>query len=184
MKKIAAFAALIQVLIGQATYAGDDDWIVNIQTEELRNQFQYRGSRLTTVAKVNVAYSSRSGEQKMFERLWYADGKPIGLERLGPFALTKAEGAIIEVKHLKQPEVQQEKAAANAILRLMLNAYHNSNAIVYIKLPDDSFDAICNELEKLNCVEKNTPVDEASKAKLTLALETQSGSKERHLYYY
>lgn len=184
LAKAIMFAAAIQAANPALCLAGDDDWTIQMETQELKQQFQYRGTMLPTVAKVNVSYGRNAGDQKMFARLWYYDGKPIGLERLGTFGLTKAEGAIIEVRHKDQAEIQQEKGTANAILRVLLNAYHNSNAIAYIKLPEDSFEEICDELVKLNCVEKNTPVDIASKAKLSLVLEAIGSSKNRQLYYY
>ncbi len=62
------------------------DYTVNVKTETVQKQFQYKGSVLTKVTKATIEYYANSDNQKKpYENVWFNDGHPIGLERLAGF---------------------------------------------------------------------------------------------------
>lgn len=189
---IAAFAASVMASSATQAFAAPfkDDWLMKIQTEEVKGQFKYANSSYPEVAKVTVKYCREAEEHnpsasKPYEMLWYRQGHPIGLERQGKFDLTRGESVVFQIEHKdKQSKLSERQAVANAILRLCFDAIKNVNAVVSISLPDESFDPICQELEKLNFVDTQDPADVASNAKIHLTLESKSENNHRHLYFY
>jgi hypothetical protein len=162
------------------------DYTVKLQTETLQKQFQYKGSILTKVTKASIEYYANADNKKQpYENVWFNDGHPIGLERLAPFGLEKGKSASLVVTHKAQGGVQEEKAAASMILRLVLDAYNNTDSFLAIRVPPQSFGGIIRELENLRCVDTNpAQPDEASKAKLTFTIETdEENGQIKHLFY-
>ncbi len=162
------------------------DYTVSLKTETLQKQFQYRGSTLTKVTKASIEYFANSDNQKKpYENVWFNDGQPIGLERLAAFGLDKGKSATLVVTHKDQGGVQEEKAAANMILRLTLDAYNNTDSFIAVRVPSQSFSGIIREMQNLRCVDTNpaTPF-EASKAKLTFTIAgDESNGQIKHLFY-
>ncbi len=185
-------STLLTCVLMPAAMADDDkfqnDWLMKIQTEDLRNQFKYAGSTLTKVEKVTVKYSRKfeadQGKTRPYEYLWYHAGKPIGLERLGKLEMTRGESAAIQVVNKGEKGIEQDKAAANAILRMMLDAYHNSNPIISIRVPADCFDSVIGELRKLNCVDATHGADEEDHSKMSLSLQSEPKGMSQQLYFY
>lgn len=183
--------AITMLLAAPATvYAGatdfPKDWILRVDTEEQPRQLAYKGTSFVPVAKVGVQYSRASEQQKkkQFEYVWYHDGKPIGMERAGKLEMPDREVAAIEVHHKKQGGTEEYKAAANIILRLFIDTYHNGNSIAYVQVPANSFRQINEELRKLKFEEAHHGPDERNPAKFNLYLESDPVGIEDSLYYY
>jgi hypothetical protein len=126
------------------------DWLVNIQTQQLSRQFEYQGSTLKPVVKTSMNYFEDSDPNKStdYEYIWYHDAKPLGVEKLNKFALRSGDAIAINVQHKNLPATPAEpKAAANAIIHVVLDAYLNRNSVALVKVPFDSFDAIVSELQ-------------------------------------
>lgn len=127
------------------------DWVVQLETKPLKKQFEYAGSVFKPVDKVDVKYhpSKEQDNKTAYEQIWYHDGKPLGLERLHKFELPEGDGIAIEVKHKQGTSTSgEEKAAANAILRITLDAYLNKNPVALVRLPSDSFYDISAQLQQ------------------------------------
>jgi hypothetical protein len=125
------------------------DWTVDIKTQQLQRQFDYPGTKLTPVVKTELQYypmDAQSNKTK-YEHIWYCKGKALGLERLHKFQITEGDGIAIKISHkTDDPTSGEYKAAANAILRILIDAYLNKNALVTVKIPPNSFSPISNEL--------------------------------------
>lgn len=162
------------------------DYTVNLKTETLQKQFQYKGSILTKVTKATIEYYDNSDNQKKpYEMVWLNDGHPIGLERLAAFGLKKGKSATLLVTHKEQGGVQEEKAAASMILRLVLDAYNNTDSIIAIRVPSQSFAGIIREMKNLRCVDESPADPELpSRAKLTFTIEDDDDDQQiKHLFY-
>lgn len=125
------------------------DWVVELETKGLDRQFQYEGSSLKKIEKVQVAYyaPNKEDEKKAYEYLWFNNGKAYGMEKQRKFDLPQGEGVCLKVKHKSGSVTSEErKAAANAILRLAIDTFLNKNPIVQVRLPNDSYPEIVNEL--------------------------------------
>ena len=126
------------------------DWVIEINTKPLQRQFQFQGSSLKKIEKIEVKYypSKDDSSKTDYEYLWFSAGKALGLEKQREFDLPQGEGLAIKVKHLKDiATTEEKKATANAILRLALDSVLNKNPINLVQLPASSFTDIANELQ-------------------------------------
>ncbi len=191
MKYLAAlFCAVAALLVSESSRADDspfhDDWVVRLQAEKLERQFVYTGSTLTKVAKVSIDYYKVDDpdNKTKYETLWFNDGKPIGLERKGDFKIPAGKSTKIQVVNKKQTSPETEKAVADAILRVSLDAYRARTAIISIKVPQESFDGIVDAMNNLNCVESKADADEEDKALMSFSIETDNKGPSTNLYFY
>jgi hypothetical protein len=137
------------------------DWTVTIKTERLDNQFDYSGSTLKPVVKGTVSYGRVSDTTAgvKYEELWFCRGKPYGLERKGPLAIPQGDGVAIRVIHIDDHGIidnhatpDELAAAADSILRVVVDAQVNQNIVHTIIVPAQSFSGICQSLQKQHFV--------------------------------
>lgn len=162
------------------------DWVVRMKAEKLQRQFVYRGSKLDKVAKVTIDfYKEAEPENKtLYEILWFNDGKPIGLERKNELKIPAGKTTKIQIENKKGTTPETEKAIADAILRISLDAYRKRTAIVSIMVPLESFDGIVAAMNDLNCVESENVDDEFSKAIMNFPIETENNGPSKNLSFY
>lgn len=163
------------------------DWVFQVETKPLPKQFEYQGSPLKPVEKIDIKYHpAKSADDKTtYEYLWYHDGKALGLERAKKFDIPQGDSIAIQVKHKNDSSTAgEEKAAANAILRVTLDAYLNKNAVALVKLPSDSFYDISGHLQSQglqvapDMAAEGTPLESS----LTLFLVSEPEGIKQTLY--
>lgn len=191
MKTRNVLIAMIAALsLSQSSFANDDpfkdDWVVKIEAQKLERQFLYRGSTLDKVAKLTVSYYKEDNpdNKTLYEMLWFNDGKPIGLERKNELKIPEGKPAKFQVKLKKDTCPEIEKALGDAIIRLSLDAYRKRFAVLSFKVPQESYDGIVSQMNKLNCKESETDADEADKALMSFSIETEKDGPSTILYYY
>lgn len=188
-RTVAALLAIATLLIQSQAKAEEDpnkDWVLKVQTEALKQQFDYKESKLKDVSKVTVEYfhENEPNDIKPYERVYYNHGKPIGMQRTGKFGISPAEIVAIRLTHKANGSNEEDKAAANIIWRLALNTTNNRSQLISTFLPDSSFDGIVKELEALGFGPARFAQEQANNAKCILALESESSSQVKKLFYY
>ncbi len=165
------------------------DYTICITTQHLERQFKFKGSQLEDkIDRLDADVYDKDNEQNKapYKSLWYSQGKPLGLEMFNTLAVEKGHGVCILIKHKTSAPTQAEmKAAANAILRLWVDARLNQSAVIVVKVPGDSFYSIIEDLrnqgmevalEVQNGADVNDP--------MTLLLESDAaGQKHQRLSY-
>jgi len=180
----------IALSLGESSLADDspfhDDWIVRMQAEKLQRQFTYNGSSLDKVAKITIDYyrEDQPDSKTVYEMLWFNDGKPIGLERKNELQIPAGKNAKIQVVNKKETTPETEKAIADAIIRLSVDAFRKRTALISIKVPQESFQGIVEAMNQLNCVESKVGADEDEKAMMNFSIETENQGPSTILYYY
>lgn len=162
------------------------DWVLELKTKPLTRQFEYQGSTLKKIEKVLVEYhpAKDADTKTAYEYLWYNGGKALGMEKQRKFDLPQGEGVAIRVSHMNGSSTEGEnKAAANAILRLALDTYLNKNPIVQVRLPAETFNDIANHLVSLGMqVAPEGVEDGAYSSNLTLFLYSEPDGNKKVLY--
>ncbi len=128
------------------------DWVIQVETDQLKRQFEYKGSTLNPVERLEVTWYSTKDKTKKtkYELMYYHDGRPFGMEKLHKMDIDQGDGVAIEIKHKGNSATEAEKKdAGNAIFRLALDAYLNRNPLAAVKVPVDSFDAVSDKLQDL-----------------------------------
>lgn len=167
------------------------DWTVEIKTKPMPHFFEYSGSHLRGIEKLKVTYvhsadaTDPDPQPKDYENLWYHDGKPLGLERHNKFDLTKGEGVSILVSHKQASATDAEcKAAANAILRLIVDSYLNKNAVVSVRCQPSSYERIKAYLEDQGCLENTSGNDQAIATAINIFFQNDSDANQYSNLYY
>lgn len=162
------------------------DWVVKVKTEELQRHFDYDGSGLRKIAKATVDYfhESNKDDVKPFERVYFNNGKPIGLERAGPLDLPAAQNTVIKVSTRNETSTEEHKAAANMLWRLSLNITHRRTSLISAILPEKSFDGIVQSLRDLQFTESSSGPDGTNRAKAALSLESEPAGRSQCMYYF
>lgn len=147
----------------------------------------YRGSNLNKVAKITVDYYKETEPENktLYEFLWFNDGKPIGLERKNKFDIPEGKAVKVQIKNKKQTSSEAEKAIADAILRISLDAFIKRTPIISFKVPDESYNGIVSAMNQLNCIESQAGADEEETATVIFSIETETkGGPQTTLCYY
>jgi hypothetical protein len=165
------------------------DWTVKVETEQLERYFEYTNSNLRPFDRTTIQYYPGDNEamSKAYEKLWFHDGKPLGLERMQPFGVTRGENICLRVKHHSpKPTPGEMKAAANTILRIWLDAYVNKNQLAVVKVPDgQSLHGIADELLKKQNLQLMPDFGEKPvNSTMTLTIVSEEDGQRINLAYF
>lgn len=167
------------------------DWTVELETRRMPHMFEYEHSRLHGVEKIQASYqhtptaADPDPTKTQYEYFWYHDGKPLGLDRKHDFDVSQGDGVSIHVKHKEGGGTEEEcKAAANAILRVILDAYLNKNAVVNVRVPPESFDRIRDALIDQGCLEHLPAGDATFSSSINIFMQTEPDAERTDTLYY
>ncbi len=160
--------------------------MILIETEEVKNEFEYRDSLLGPVTKAKVSYSFTGGttEPVPYETLWFRGWQTLGCRRTHELNLGDGQVAI-QVKHKSgYGSLQEGEAAAKAILRVFVDLYAQKHAITTIIVPDESMGYILNQMPRagFNPGPKAKP-DVPVYSAIVIPVTSASGSEKQVLYY-
>lgn len=170
--------------VRSADEAGSGESIISIRTSQLKGMIS--GTSMNPLTRVAVSYKLNAADSRYqpYEIFWYHKGKALGFERSSELALQGRAVALV-VTHQGSPDPESDMAAANTILRMVLESLNARNGLMYIKLPDASFSSIIQALYKMGLADSRTPADQTSKAKLILSFVSADpqGPKKQLAYY-
>ncbi len=183
--------ALSMLLASMPTFGADNplyDWTVSITTQHLERQFKFNGSRMENkVDRLDVDIYSRDNEKdaSSYESMWYYEGKPLGLELFNQFGVEKGHGICIQIKHKTDTPTDAElKAAANAILRVWLDAHLNQSATIIVKVPSNSFFQIVGDLQNQGLDSApEVPGGQDVNAPMSLLIQSETTGQRQRLSY-
>lgn len=165
------------------------DYTICVTTQHLERQFKFKGSQFEDKVDrldADVYDKDNADNAAPYKSLWYADGKPMGLEMFNKLAVEKGHGVCLRIKHKTATPSQAEMSeAANAILRLWVDARLNQSAVVVVKVPGDSFYSIVDDLrtQGMEVAPENQLGADGDDA-MTLLIESDSvGQKHQRLTY-
>jgi hypothetical protein len=165
------------------------DWVIQVQTEQVQDKFAYKACKLFPLDSVAVNYYSvvKPNDSVKYEKLWYHDGKPIGLERKHTLGIPQGDGVCIRIALNKSGRLEQSenKAAANAIMRLWLDTQVNPSPLVIVKVPATSFTSIVDVLQRdYHCSESTSKPNEQGSSNITkMRLESEPEGQSIKLQY-
>src|SRR5262249_1167835 len=75
-------------------------------------------------------------------------------------------------------------AAANAVLRLILETYVNKNPVVNVRVPEDSFNDVVQGFRNLNCQDHEPVVDGHLDSAINIFVQTDPNPDQKQALYY
>lgn len=164
------------------------EWTVQIQTEKLPRQFQYNSSMIKEVVKARMHYYSMDDQdhKTLYEDLWYASAKTLGLERHHKLEVKQGDALAIRVLH-KNPAApeDEQRAAGKAVMKAVLDANINRNMVATIKVPMASFNVIASEIQNYDFAVAPEGMGETPIASdMNLFLESEPAGLTRSFVHY
>lgn len=164
------------------------DYTICMTTQHLERQFKFKGSQFQDkIDRIDADVYDKDNEQNAtpYKSLWYSQGKPMGLEMFNRLSVEKGHGVCLRIKHKTNNPTQEEmKAAANAILRLWVDARLNQSAVIIVKVPGDSFYTIIEDLRNQGMDIAQEPNGWDVNEPMTLLIESDAvGQKHQRLAY-
>lgn len=188
LKRAATASSMaLVILLGApiATRCDDNksyDYVLELETSLLLRQFYYKGSKLKDkIVKTEVSYYSSEDEDKpkeerdklktKYQKFFHYQGKAIGLERVGNIDLQPNQGFAIKVIHKSSSVNELEKqAAADAIVRSAIDLYLRQQHLIPVKVPQESFQGISQELKSEKGFQPPPPGDPEAPVQSKLSL--------------
>lgn len=190
---LSACLVALTVLLGfsfepvQAGETDPADWVVEISTQELHHYLQYAGSIFKPLIIARVVYfnpQSLSSKYR-YEDIFYHNGEAIGCRRKGRLAFGNNFDVSIFVAEKSSFSASEKAAAANAIVRLLLDLLLKGNMVTAVVVPDSAFTEIVEGLKRQNfdVVGQAIPGKAAYGAIVIRLNSSPSGLKQTLCYY-
>lgn len=183
------FAAIYSFLLCATATTGSEEkpgkpynWTIDLETEPVQGYLNFAGSRLNSPVRVRVYYykgaEAESEDRIHFEDLYYQDSQIIGCRRAHPLGLKPGEPIAIRVKHKKTATAGETRAASDAIVRIVVDAYAGQNLTNAVFVPDDTFNDIIRGMSRLNFVPAKATQSEKQVHTMVLNIYTDSGNQQ------
>ncbi|MDZ4836660.1 MAG: hypothetical protein SGJ27_23015 [Candidatus Melainabacteria bacterium] len=175
---------LFSLTATSAARAESNEWTVIVKAQEIKRAFQYKGSELRQVAKVDLVYrpSASDAEPKEYESVWCTDGKPIGMERKGILQIQRGRLFHIKVEQ-KAYSDEENKAIAFVLMHFSLQAYHRFCPILTISAPDQTFNNICMELRHRGCEDFVSAADSDQSGSVIFNMQSSPSRNVQRLHF-
>src|SRR6516162_8610975 len=137
-----AFSYIVNPLTAPAQQLPNQhcDDLVYIRAQEQKRFLDFPGSPFKPITKVTVSFRcvqhGTMGDERLYEDLWYQGQNPLGLRRYRDFDLDKKDLIYVYLSSSSQAE---NAASANALVRILLDASLNRDAICGVSVPAGSF---------------------------------------------
>jgi hypothetical protein len=117
------------------------DWLITVETEEIPYQLNYAGSKLTPLVEAHISYAKADESNRTeYETISFCKGRAFGLKRLSLMNIGPGESVAVKVVHkTKNPTNYDYIAAANSIVRMLLDVRVSHNALQSVTVPDESY---------------------------------------------
>ncbi len=160
------------------------DWIVEIHSEKLADPFIGDSARLQKIYKTSTTYrASTASEPEPYEDMWFAQGKPMGMERSGPIGVVAGQDSVIHVYlSSASPDTDEVAAVTDSVLRVWLDCRLAGSNVTTIYVPNDGFTATCEQMERRwHFYEANNTVDRPYRSNLIILVQSEAGVQKRVL---
>lgn len=125
--------------------------VLQAKVTSVDREFEHESFKMHSVVKASVfAFKPGDDQNKIgYERFWFHDGKAIGVEKRSNLDLPA--GAAVQI-HVLQTSLssQQTKAAANVVMRLVLDTLIHKREVAGVTVSANAFSAISQELQFRN----------------------------------
>ncbi len=151
----------------------------------VEGQFEHESFNMHSVVKASIfAFKPGDDLHKIgYERLWFHDGKAIGVEKRNNLDVKPGSAIAIRVLQTSAPTSQETKASANVVMRLVLDTLIHKNEVAGVTVPANTFSAILQELQFRNGHLLPEGQDPPSDAHVVFQLNAEASNLKQTLYW-
>lgn len=169
-------------------YESNADWVLSLSTKPMSDYLKFPKSPISPLVNVEVSYKVRNGEgnwgkTRIYETLWYHDGKPKGLRRHEKLTLGKDTHGVIRIKRTGEAG-QELKALTNTVLRLLPDVYLNHASLTVAMYPRDLCERADSELSTFRFYRVKKTTGDIETLTLHVVSDTDNSNGFDRYYYY
>lgn len=169
-------------------YEANADWVLNLSIKPRSDYLKFPKSPISPLVNVEVSYKVRNGEgnwgkTRIYETLWYHDGKPKGLRRHEKLTIGEDTHGVIRIKRTGEA-AQELKALTNAVLRLLPDVYLNKASLTVAMYPRDLCDRADSELSTFRFYRVKKTTGDIETLTLHVVSDTETSVGFDRYYYY
>jgi hypothetical protein len=161
------------------------DWIVEATT--MPTNFDPRSDRFSVRPEVTIQIKYfRIGEREkaiVYEQLSYLNGRPLSLERKSDLPFNSSQRIAIRIRNNEPPAPAETKAAANIILRLVLDILLHHDGIAVVLVPDSSYVTVRQELQDRKALVCSPGLPAPPNAKVAFQLQSEQSRLRQTIYF-
>jgi hypothetical protein len=199
-----AVCICLVLLSAKPASSGSQDWVISITTQEMKKCLEYPESKLTPLVKATVKFEQGydpgdedeqllakegyidAGEVKstVYEDIFYSHSAPIGLKRYSKLGIRPGTPGTIKIK-IGETSARQEEAhaAANASVRIFMDAYMRKSALRTIIVPKIDFDLFIEGMQRYGFRPVQMSMDKPVSALVIVSVRSEPAGREQHLGY-
>lgn len=173
-------------LLPHSVQASSHRWLVNIETHNYPNRFNYANSKLNPLVKCKITYAQVDGDGKEmpYKTIYYCNRKASGLERSGNFdSLQGADVAIKISPDSPNASVVEYQAAANATIRVLIDLRIHKCRLGTVKVPGEAWEIATEAFANEHYLPVPRTSETPFEAKVPVRLEDQDGTFSELLSY-
>jgi len=159
-------------------------WLITISASQPK-PLNFPNSTLAPAfeAEVNVQASS-SGTGAIYEKFWGAAGNTLGLERSSNYSLPRGNTVAFKILHDSAfPAHAENQLVASALLRVLLDAQVNTNPVLFVVAPSDSYADLISCFEEQNFQNIDVVPETVMNRAIPLLVVDETGRLKTNLYY-
>jgi hypothetical protein len=165
------------------------DFVIEVQTQILKNYMGYTGSTLYPITQLRVSYretprstNSQVSTSVLYEDLWYHNCQAIGCRRYNLFQIKPGEQGCIHFL-TSSDTTGAGCPIANATTRLLLDIGLNNSALASVIVPVDAVNSVVSQFEQFNFHSYVPKPDVGVKATMNLFVCSEPVGVKQYLYY-
>ncbi len=170
---------------GNGTGTVTPDWMIEAESAIAPKEFEHECFQMRSIVctKVNYFKPINENAKSVYEKLWYHDGRPIGMEKQGSLKFAPDANVGIRIIEPACASGEETKASANIILRLVLDVLLNKDKVASVTVPSNSYQTILAELQHRGA-QVMPPGEEAPEtANVKFDLQSQSTGMRQAVYF-
>lgn len=161
------------------------DFCLTAETKVDEKLFEHESFDIRNVVKASMTYHKTGDEshKTAYEELWYHNGKPVAMERKTTLDIPSDKKVAIKILQSSGASNNEIKAAANVILRLVLDIRLNNDTVSVVEVPSASFQTLIQELQARKARVQPAGADATVEAKVKFKLQSRSTGMEQVVYF-
>ncbi len=184
--------------------SGASDWVISISTKHIRSAFDYPDARLQPLIRATVKFEQgleRQSEDErklaeagyiteeaipstLYEDIYYSRSIPVGLRRFNTLAIRPGTPGTVKVL-IGDSQFRQEEAhaAANAAVRIFLDAYLKKSALRMIVVTKDDFDLFVDGMQRYGFRRVQLSTQSLISAPIVVSVRSEPVGRAEYLSY-
>lgn len=185
-----AWAAANEGDFGETNLNIHNDWIMYVDVQRKKQLFAYPGSKLRPITNLRVSYrkSKRVASDdeeainpKLYEELWYHQGKAVGSRRFARLGIESGKKGTIYVRTTDDAQAEPQ-AVANAIVRLCVQLWIKDVVVTTVVVPRDMFREVATAMGELNFYSMPSDANIPG-MNVSMYMVSNPGGMEAYMYY-